>query len=332
MTHWYERADCDCLRNEFHHVLKRDGKAFRSMEIRELIDEYVLVMEIKKFSWHTVTGRKNRLIQFANWAEENGIMNIEEISMATVKEYAKFHSDRGLRGSTINTHLKTVKFFCQYAFDEGYSNFSTKRNWFYVREEKPVLKVPTNDDVKLLIKNCNDGRKAPRHKFKSCRDKTILYTLIETGIRNEELCNIKIEDVNIEQGFITINGKNGKQRLVAITKPLARQLMIYFRERSKYFPDTKEPWLFLSVWKKRLTQCSVEDIFRDRGEGLQNEVSPHGCRHFWTKTSAMNGVSLVVIQRQLGHVNLSITERYLQSLSSIDIVNAAKENSIIMNL
>lgn len=331
---WYRGARCNCSGNELHYTLERHGKEFESMDIRELVKEYVLECELRRYSKRTVVGRRNRLNQFADWCDENGIKGIDEISLAIVKRYAKHQTDKGLKGSTVNCYLKTVKFLCQYAYESGYATFNTKNNWFYVKEQKPVIKVFEDDDVKQLIKNCNDGRTAPAHKFKSHRDKTILYTFIETGIRCMELTDIRLKDVNLEQGYITIKGKGNRIRLVAITKPLAKQLMIYMRERDKFFPDTKEEWLFLSVYGKKLDDGSVADIFRRRGKGIKTEarMSPHTCRHYWTKTSVKNGMSIVVIQRQLGHVNLSITENYLASLTSMDIINIAKEASVLMSI
>lgn len=156
--------------------------------------------------------------------------------------------------------------------------------------------------------------------------------LFETGIRCWELCCIQREDIHEE--FIMIRGKNHKQRVVPVTPILKKALLRYETASKRYF-DLKETdnFYFLSFHGRQLTNSAVEHIVKRHGEGIEGvRVSPHTCRHFFAQQQMKMGTDLYTISRLLGHENIGITQTYLNSLRDEEVIQIAKQKSVLMNL
>ena len=135
--------------------------------------------------------------------------------------------------------------------------------------------------------------------------------------------------------FILINRKNHKQRAVPVTQVLRKA----YREarqskRELLFTEgCEEDYYFLSFHGRQLTVGAVEHIIKRHGREIEGvRVSPHTCRHFFAQQQVKMGTDLYTISRLLGHENIRITQIYLESLQSRDIIEAAKHNSVIMSI
>lgn len=156
-------------------------------------------------------------------------------------------------------------------------------------------------------------------------------------MRNSELCGLKLTD--IRDTYINILGKGKKVRHVPITTIINKYLIRYLRVRENYVKDKycfETEYLFLSQKSKKLTPETVERIVRKCGEGcnVRNEIrcSPHTCRHYYAQAQLKNGCDLFTLSRLLGHSNINITKRYLQSMESEDTLILGAKTSPLMNL
>ena len=134
--------------------------------------------------------------------------------------------------------------------------------------------------------------------------------------------------------YIIINGKNHKQRVVPITAMLRKALIKYELAKDNYFAlKNTDDYYFLSFHGRQLTNCAVEHIIKRHGEGINGiRVSPHTCRHFFAQQQIKMGTDLYTISRLLGHENIQITQTYLNSLRNDDIINIAKQRSVLLNM
>ena len=175
------------------------------MRIEKAIRDYLIEIEVRKYTPKTIRSYSNNLSLFLRFCEEQvGIGETDEISLSVVKQYALFLTESGRKGTYINSLLKTVKSFVQFCYDEENGGFNTRKAFRWDKEDKPVINTFTENQVRMLLRNCQ-GR-----DFISLRDTAILTMLFETGVRCWELCCIKDEDIHDD--YIIINGKNHKQR------------------------------------------------------------------------------------------------------------------------
>lgn len=296
------------------------------MTIKQALREYLIEIEVRNYTQKTIRSYRNNLNMLVRFLEEQeDLTEIEDLTLASVRQFTKYMM-QGHKGTYVNGLLKTAKSFIQYCYDEGYCGFNTKKNFKWCKEDKPIIETFKQQHVKAMLASCN-GR-----DFLSIRDKAVLSTLFETGIRCWELCCIKPEDIHDD--FIIINGKNHKQRVVPITPILKKAYLKYKEAKEDEFAlKSTDPYFFVSFHGKQLTNSAVEHIVKRHGEGIEDiRVSPHTCRHFYAQTQVKLGTDLYTISRLLGHENIAITQTYLNSLRDEEIIQIAKQKSVLMSL
>ena len=295
------------------------------MKISVAAKEYLIEIEVRKFTPKTIRSYRNNLNLFLRFCEEEAqIQEIEEVSIAIVRQFSLYMSGKGRKGSYINGLLKVAKAFIQYCFDEGYGGFNTRKNFKWCKQDKTVIMAFKPADVRYMLQSCKG------YGYLQVRDTAILTALFETGIRCWELCCIQKSDIH--EDFIIINGKNHKQRVVPITPVLRKALMKYEMSAADYFAlKNIDDYYFLSNHGRQLTNSAVEHIIKRHGEGIKDiRVSPHTCRHFYAQQQIKMGTDLYTISRLLGHENIQITQTYLNSLRDDEVIQIAKQKSVLM--
>ena len=145
------------------------------------------------------------------------------------------------------------------------------------------------------------------------RNRAILETLYSCGLRVSELCNLKLSNLYLEEGFIKVEGKGSKQRLVPISPRAIRELQLYFIDR--HTMDIKrdyEDFVFISRKGKNISRIMVFHIIKVLSEtiGLTKNISPHTFRHSFATHLLEGGANLRAIQCMLGHESIGTTEIY----------------------
>ena len=297
------------------------------MKISVAKREYLTEIEVRKFTLKTIKSYRNNLNLFLRFCEEEaGISEVEELTLSVVRQFSLYMSGKGRKGSYINGLLKVAKAFIQYCYDEGYGGFNTRKNFKWCKQDKAVIMAFKPSDVRCMLQSCKG------YDFLQVRDAAVLTALFETGIRCWELCCIQKKDIH--EDFIIINGKNHKQRVVPITPVLRKAMMKYDNCAADYFTlKNIDYYYFLSFHGRQLTNSAVEHIIKRHGEGISGiRVSPHTCRHFFAQQQIKMGTDLYTISRLLGHENIQITQTYLNSLRDDDIIQIAKQKSVLMSM
>ena len=297
------------------------------MKISVAKREYLTEIEVRKFTLKTIKSYRNNLNLFLRFCEEEaGISEVEELTLSVVWQFSVYMSGKGRKGSYINGLLKVAKAFIQYCYDEGYGGFNTRKNFKWCKQDKAVIMAFKPSDVRCMLQSCKG------YDFLQVRDAAVLTALFETGIRCWELCCIQKKDIH--EDFIIINGKNHKQRVVPITPVLRKAMMKYDNCAADYFTlKNIDDYYFLSFHGRQLTNSAVEHIIKRHGEGISGiRVSPHTCRHFFAQQQIKMGTDLYTISRLLGHENIQITQTYLNSLRDDDIIQIAKQKSVLMSM
>ena len=145
------------------------------------------------------------------------------------------------------------------------------------------------------------------------RNRAILETLYSCGLRVSELTSLRFPDLYLEEGFIKVEGKGGKQRLVPISTVAIKEIKNYLIDRNlikvkKGFEDI----LFLSRRGTSLSRIMIFHIIKEHAElaGVKKTVSPHTFRHSFATHLLEGGANLRAIQQMLGHEKITTTEIY----------------------
>ena len=295
------------------------------MKVEEAVKDFVCELEMQGYSPRTIRTYEVILNCFARWTEAD----VEDLTHSDFRKYAQHMLKEGRKGSYVNQIITCCKSFCSFLNEEYETNIKCSSINF-VKEEQPVIKTLQPEDIKKLLSTCKD-----KNSFLDCRDRAIIVFFIDSGIRCLELQRIKEED--IFDDCILIHGKNSKDRFIPITQPMRRAMRQYERAKKAFFARVKSDageYYFCSRAGNFLDNPSIRQMFHRRGEGIDSSIrlTPHTLRHTFSQLSVKQGMDIKSLSVLLGHANMSITARYLDSMSAVDIVKEAKNKSIIMGL
>ena len=143
------------------------------------------------------------------------------------------------------------------------------------------------------------------------RNKAIIEVLFSCGLRVSELCTLKLSDLYLDEGFIRVNGKGSKQRLVPISDKAVKELRLYFIDRNTInIKPGYEDFVFISKRKKNISRIMVFHFLKELVEkaGIHKTVSPHTLRHSFATSLLEGGANLRAIQAMLGHESACATK------------------------
>ncbi len=154
----------------------------------------------------------------------------------------------------------------------------------------------------------------PADKDESPRNHAIIETLYGSGLRVSELIDARLSRLNMEEGYLIVEGKGSKQRIVPVSPTALTLIKEYLPMRSRLkIKDDSHDIIFLNRRGGKMTRVMVFYIIRDlaAAAGILKKVSPHTLRHSFATHLLEGGASLRVIQELLGHESLETTEIYV---------------------
>ena len=301
------------------------------MLAKDCLEEFKVECDLRRLSPRTTKSYYNSTSLFLNyWEKHENLTKLEAIRRQHIKQYIQYLIQKKLSPSYINSVLKCLRAFFKYAHNEEYisANPAAKVSW--QREGTVLIETFTDAEVRSLL-NAFDFS-----TYLSARNKLILSIAFDTGARNTEICSILESD--IRDNVILLHGKGNKERHVPLTPYLKKILIKYQRIKAVYFDDKNltHKNLLLSRTGLPLTKEALEHIFHQAAHNadIREEIrcSPHTARHYYAQANLRNGLDVYSLSRLLGHENINITKRYLQSLQDSSIVEMAVKTSPLRNI
>ncbi|MDD3569805.1 MAG: tyrosine-type recombinase/integrase [Lachnospiraceae bacterium] len=300
------------------------------MQLIHLLDEFLLELKLANKSDRTIKSVKNNCLLFFKYAEhEFNINSIEQLNRNHIKAYIQYKQSLGLKATYINSIMKNLRMYFDYLVQEEYITHNFMKQIKFQKENKVIIQSFNDAEVSRMIKFYKN------EDYLNSRNRCIIIMLFDTGIRNAELCDIILKD--IKDNAMLIHGKGDKERIVPISPYLQKVMLKYEQKRNLFIKERFEADnYFLSQKGKKLTPETVERVVKDCGKGVNVRedirCSPHTCRHTFAQMQLKNGLDVYSLSRLLGHENISITKRYLQSITDADILILAVKTSPLMNL
>ena len=261
----------------------------------------------KKLSDNTLQSYKRDIKQFKEYLEEKD-KAYNKIGEDDIKEYITHLQEVGKKASTISRCIASIRSFYQYELKNKKVKKDPTDNIQSPKIEKRVPSVLTSKEVELLLEQPKDI------DLKGIRDKAMLEFAYATGMRVTEIISLNINDVNIDEGFVTCKNGN-KQRNIPLGTISLKALKDYIQNaREILIRDEAEQALFVNINGKRLTRQGFWKIIKYYKEQahITKEITPHVLRHSFATHLLQNGADLKAIQTMLGHSDISSTQVYMQ--------------------
>lgn len=302
------------------------------MLLENALQEYLYDCQLRKLSVRTMKGlRNNNKRLFLYLGNEFAVFELEDVKRIHVQGFVNHLAETGHKETYVNSMIKSFRGLFTYCENEEYIKESPMKKVKFQKEEITVIRTFNGDEIKRMVQHFSGKT------FLEQRNKLIIVTLLDSGIRNSELCDIQLKDIC--ENSIRIHGKGKKIRYVPLTPAINKSLIRYLRVREHYIKDKcnyHTNYLFLSQKGKKLTPETVGNIVRECGKEahVREELrcSPHTCRHYYAQTQLKNGCDLFTVSRLLGHGNINITKRYLNSMGTDDIIEIGQKTTPLGNL
>ena len=210
--------------------------------------------------------------------------------------------NRPLSPESIASYTRAIKtFFSFLEREELIANNPVKRVKL-PKTPKKNMPVFNERDIEKLLAQPN------KKKNEGYRNYVIMLTLLDTGIRVSELCNLKTSDVDLANGYLRVMGKGAKERYVPIGAKLTKVLLKY---QLTHRPEGCDSF-FVTHDGCPLVKKRVQDLIKSYGKkvGIKTRCSPHTFRSTSAVLYLRNGGDPFSLQKKLGHSSLTMTRRY----------------------
>ena len=230
-----------------------------------------------------------------------------DVTLDNLETFSASLRDLGIQPRSQARILSGIRSFYHYLVLEDYLRANPSELLESPQVGFHLPEILTLEEIDSLIENIDLSTKEGQ------RNRTILETLYSCGLRVSELCNLKISDLFLEEGFIKVEGKGSKQRLIPISPRAIRELHLYFIDRNQIsIKKDYEDYVFISKRGTNISRIMVFHIIKTLAEaiGLKKRISPHTFRHSFATHLLEGGANLRAIQCMLGHESIGTTEIY----------------------
>jgi len=258
------------------------------------------------------------LMHFVGWAGTQSLADWKEVTLSHLMRFLEHERSRQLEGraevserrlssESVYLQIAALRAFYRFAENEKLLPANLAENLSLPRRWKRLPKALTLAEVDQLLKPL-----AVESPSELC-NQAMLELAYASGLRISELCQLRLEQLHLEAGFVTVIGKGNKERVVpvgrqavsALTRYLAAGRPKLVRPRSPanvFLTQRGTPFARVTLWM-RIKQ-------RVRQAGVQRNVTPHMLRHSFATHLLEHGADLRVIQELLGHAQINTTEVY----------------------
>ena len=256
---------------------------------------------------HSVEAYGRDLAAFVQSLARRRVRRPQAIGADDVRAHLAALTARGLSPRSQARALAAVRSYLKWVTRE---HRLTENPAAHVRIRRLPGRLPDalgkGDTTRLVTVTVPGGRRPQR-------DRALLELLYASGLRVSEAAALKVHEVNLDAGYVTVLGKGGKERVVPLGQHAREAIVEYLgAERPRLLHGAASAWLFVRAGGRPLSRQTVWKLVRARARAatVDAHVSPHTLRHTFATHLLGGGADLRVVQALLGHVDIGTTQIY----------------------
>ncbi len=276
--------------------------------IDQLIDRYMVFLKGEKgLAKNTLDAYGRDLVLFVNYCDREGIVDVKNLAREHLLEFVGRRREQGCSARTAARNLICVRGFLKFLLMENIIADDPSELVGLPRIRRNLPEVLDEQEVEIILA-------APdRSKAAGQRDAAMLELLYASGLRVSELVNLKTAQMNFELNYLRTIGKGQKERLAPFTQS-ARDLVCEYMESSrlKLLKGKISEYLFVTKRGGPMTRQNFQAILNKLAlkTGIGKKLHAHMLRHSFATHMLSRGADLLVVQKLLGHADISTTEIY----------------------
>ncbi len=273
---------------------------------------------------HTQRTYSALLNKFVAWAGTQHLTDWRSVELRHLMDFLQHERQRALAGEpresprrlsseSVYLEIAALRAFYRFAEQEKLLPVNVAENLSLPRRWQRVPKALSADEIEKLLEP-----ETPETPQNLC-DRAVLELAYASGLRLAELRGVRLEQLHLDAGFISVIGKGNKERVVPLGRKATEAIQRYLEAARPQLVTKRSPAnLFLT---KRGTPFAAVTLWlrikgRVRRAGIPRNVTPHMLRHSFATHLLEHGADLRVIQELLGHANISTTEIYTHVAAS----------------
>ena len=273
------------------------------------IDQFIMYLATERgLSDNYQLSTRASLELFAKWAsEKKKILSPADVGADLIGEFLGWRKRGGASAATIKLHVVALRIFFRFLLQRKILPRDPTEFLLVPKIERYLPETLSAPEVERLISAA--AGKTPLEM----RDCAIVELLYASGLRVSEVCNARLENLDLDEGFIRVVGKGNKQRLVPVGARARESAGRYLRAGRPALVGKKTGGeIFLSVRGRKLTNQRIWQLLVALGKraGLEKNIHPHMLRHSFATHLLGGGADLRIIQEMLGHADISTTQVY----------------------
>lgn len=275
------------------------------MNLKEALLDYKMNLQvIENKSVRTVESYIRDIEQYIEYMESIGITNVDEININKVDGFFNVYGQNHAKKSA-NRMLSSIRSFHKYT---TLNHPNIKNPTLYMHGFTNARHLPIYCSVEDISKLLNSFGNSDIEIYQ----KTLLETLYSCGLRVSELCELKRNDVHLDQKILRVTGKGDKQRIVPIADACVEQMKIYLSYVRGEWEVKRSSNFFINQHGRVCTRQYVHNLIKQKIEecGLNPDISAHSFRHSFATHLLDGNADLRVVQELLGHSDIQTTQIY----------------------
>jgi site-specific recombinase XerD len=302
--------------------------------LREAARGYLISLKASNLSPRYFEGMEMVLRQFADYAETQGWAEVSQVAAAHIEKYLVYLQQRPrwfasrdsqkvpMSASSVETHYRRLKTFFHWLVERGHVPKNPLDLIKHPRFEERVIPTVREQDMLNLLKLVDPRHaRTPAEKFRAFRNRAIIWLLIDTPIRREELGTLQVDDVDLDASLVKVMGKGRRERWMPLGETSLLALWDYMQVRNSRLPN-----LWLDEHGRPLECQAVYQFLKRLGKraGVPN-LHTHRFRHTFATSYLRNGGS----ERYLRLIGgwRRIPETYFRTLDTEDVARAHQQLS-----
>lgn len=273
---------------------------------RDHFAEYINYLTVEKgLSENTLSAYRSDLAKLKAYLDAHQ-KALAQVERADLLEYLKEFYTNGFKPTSISRNIVSIRGFFRFLLTDGHLAHDPAE---LLESPKKWLSLPkylSQKEVDRLLAQPDVSQTA------GLRDKAMLELLYATGLRVSELVHVKVQDLNMQIGYLICMGKGKKERIIPVGEQARNWIQTYLREARNLLMKKPGLYLFVNRWGRPLSRQGFWKIIKRYGRlaGIAKPLTPHLLRHSFATHLLENGADLRSLQVMLGHADISTTQIY----------------------
>ncbi|GAA5014423.1 tyrosine recombinase XerC [Acinetobacter puyangensis] len=276
--------------------------------LHNALPDWLDQLAIQQHSQHTIAAYHRDLVAFLSYCEQQNLQP-QQLQISDLRQYMGYCIEqKQWSNQSVQRALSAIRQFMQWLQQHGTQVDANFKDFNIKRQPRPLPGMLSPETLNQLLDQA--APQSENDQWLWARDKAMLELLYSSGLRLNELVNLKLSDIDWSQHLVRVKGKGNKTRIIPFGQKAEQALHHWLSLRITKILD--HDFIFISRAGQKISDRQVQNRIKQQAKraGLSADLHPHLLRHCFASHLLSNSGELRTVQEMLGHSNLTTTQVY----------------------